>query len=145
MESLFFQKAPHGIVLPDEESIEIFKNFSAGDVFKANHWKARNYLFHRKLFALAQVITRNNPRWPNPYELIKAVQLDIGSTDLIKDLEGNVKKVPKSLKFEKMGEVEFSRLFSDFADVLMANLYLLLPGMSKQAFHNQVLRILSFT
>ena len=68
--------------------------------------------------------------------------MDIGSVTIEKRLSGEVIQTPKSLKFVKMGEVEFRKLFSDCANLMLANLNLLLPGMSKDDFNRQVQHIL---
>ncbi len=139
---LFLTKQGFGVTPSDDESYKIFLNFKVGTIFKADHWKDRFYAQHKKIFLLAQIVTNNNPKWPDPYHFIKTMQMDIGSVTIEKRLSGEVIQTPKSLKFVKMGEVEFRKLFSDCANLMLANLNLLLPGMSKDDFNRQVQNIL---
>ena len=139
---LFLTKQGFGVTPSDDESYKIFLNFKIGTIFRADHWKDRFYAQHKKIFLLAQIVTNNNPKWPDPYHFIKTIQMDIGSVTIEKRLSGEVIQTPKSLKFAKMGEVEFRKLFSDCANLMLANLNLLLPGMSKDDFNRQVQNIL---
>lgn len=139
---LFLTKQGFGVTPSDDESYKIFLNFKIGTIFRADHWKDRFYAQHKKIFLLAQIVTNNNPKWPDPYHFIKTMQMDIGSVTIEKRLSGEVIQTPKSLKFVKMGEVEFRKLFSDCANLMLANLNLLLPGMSKDDFNRQVQNIL---
>lgn len=134
MKELFFTKQNYRAMPSDDESIKIYKNFPVGAIFRAGHWKDRNYLFHKKLFRLVKLVTDNNPKFPNPYHLIKALQLDIGSVDIVKKLSGEVLQYPKSLKFKTMGAVEFAELYKDIRTVMEANLHILLPGLPVNEF-----------
>lgn len=142
MKELFFTKQGFGVTPSDEQSIEIYKNFPIGTIFRADHWKDRAYWQHKKLFKLAQIVTNNNPRFPDPYNFIKTMQFDVGSVDLARKMSGEIVQVPKSIKFKNMGEVEFRKLFSDCVNLMLANLNILLPGMNENDFNNQVQLIL---
>ena len=139
---LFLTKQEFGVLPSDDEAARIFRNFKIGTIFRADHWKERFYSQHKKLFLLAKIVTDNNPKWPDPYHFIKTMQLDIGSVTLEKKLSGEVVQTPKSLKFKSMGEVEFRKLFSDCANVMLAHLNILLPGMPEAEFQRQVNYIL---
>lgn len=142
MKELFFTKQAFGLTPSDDQSIEIYKNFPVGQIFRADHWMERAYWQHKKLFKLAQVVTNNSQRFTDPYQLIKTMQLDIGSVDIIKRMSGEVVQAPKSIKFKNMKEVEFRKLFSDCVNLMLANLYILLPGMKEDDFNRQVQLIL---
>jgi hypothetical protein len=139
---LFLVKNKFSVNPLDEDSEEIFRNFKHGTIFRADHWQERAVWQHRKMFRLAQIVTNNSDKWPDPYHFIKTMQFDVGSVDLEKNLRGEIKQVPKSIKFKSMGEVEFRKLFSDCVNLMLANLNMLLPGMSEQEFNNQVNYIL---
>lgn len=135
---LFLIKTEFGVMPDGDESKEIFRDFKFGTIFKADHWKERAYWKHKRLFLLAGIVTGNNPKWPDPYHFIKTMQMDVKSVTVERRLSGEVIEVPKSLKFDKMGEVEFNKLFSDCVNLMLANLNMLLPGMSESEFNNQV-------
>lgn len=139
---LFLAKKEYGIIPVDEQSIEIFQKLNVNDILKAEYWKERAYWFHQKLFRLAQIVTDNSKVFTDPYLFIKALQFDVGSVKLIKRLTGEIVQEPKSIKFNRMDEIEFRKLFSDCANVMLANLHILLPGMKEHEFNQQVQRIL---
>lgn len=134
MEKLFFQKADFGIIPADDESIEIYKNFSVGDVFAADHWKNRNYEFHKKLFRLLNLVCKNSDRYPKPYHLLKVLQFDTKHVDVFRMLDGEMKQTPKSIKFSKMGAVAFAELYRDIRTAMEQGLHILLPGMDPVEF-----------
>lgn len=131
---LFLVKKEFGLTPFDQESIEIYSRIEYGSSLRADTWKERNVKFHRKLFRLAKKITDNNPNFTDPYFLIKAIQLDINSVDMFKDIRGDVMQTPKSLKFKKMGNVQFSKLYIDVRNMIEQNLNILLPGVTQQRF-----------
>ncbi len=145
MKELFLVKNKFSINPLDDDSQEIFGNFEYGTIFRCDHWKERAVWQNRKLYLLAQIVTKNNPKWPDPYHFIKTMQMDIKSVSIEKRMSGEVVEIPKSLKFKSMGEVEFRKLFSDCANLMLANLYLLLPGMKEVEFNRQVENILRLT
>ena len=142
MKELFFTKQGFGVQPSDDASIEIYKNFPVGTIFRADHWKDRAYWQHKKMFKLAQIVTNNNSNFPDPYHFIKSMQFDTGSVDIERKMSGEVVQVPKSIKFKSMGEIEFRKLFSDCVNLMLANLNILLPGMREDDFNRQVQLIL---
>ncbi len=142
---LFLVKNEFGVKPLDSESSRIYRNFEYGSIFHVDHWKDRKIWNHRKLFLLAQIVTNNNQKWTDPYHFIKTMQLDIGSVTIEKKLSGEVVQTPKSLKFRTMGEAEFKKLFSDCANLMLANLNMLLPGMHPDDFNKQVMRIVELS
>ncbi len=134
MKKLFFQKADFGIIPADEDSIEIYKNFSVGDIFAADHWKERNYKFHKKLFRLLGLVTKNSDKWGNAYHLLKVLQFDTEHVDVFRKIDGEMKQTPKSISFQKMGAVAFAELYRDIRTVMEQGLHILLPGMDPIEF-----------
>jgi hypothetical protein len=142
MKELFLVKNQFNVNPLDDDSIEIYRNFPFGTIFRADHWQERKVFQHRALFLLAKIVSDNNPKWPDPYNFIKTMQLDVKSVIPVKKLSGEVVEEPKSIKFKNMGNVEFRKLFSDCANLLLENLPLLLPKMSPEEFYSQVNYIL---
>ncbi len=134
MKKLFFQKADFGIIPADDESIEIYKNFSVGDIFAAEHWKARNYEFHKKLFRLLNLVVKNSSTWTNAYHLLKVLQFDTKHLDVFRKIDGEMKQTPKSIKFKNMGAVEFAELYKDIRTAMEQGLHILLPEMDPVDF-----------
>lgn len=142
MRELFLVKNQFGTSPLDDDSIEIYRNFKFGSIFRADHWQERKVFQHRALFLLSKIVSDNNSKWPDPYNFIKTMQLDVKSVVPIKRLSGEVVEEPKSIKFKSMGNVEFRQLFSDCANLMLANLNILLPGMKESEFQAKVNYIL---
>lgn len=133
-EQLFFIKSNSGIVPADDVSIEILKNFSVGSVFGADHWKERNYVFHKKLFRLLNLVCKNSDKYPKPYHLLKVLQFDTRHVDVFRMLDGEMKQTPSSIKFKNMGAIAFAELYKDIRTVMETGLHILLPGMDPVEF-----------
>lgn len=142
LQELFLVKNQFGTAPLDDDSADLWKTFKFGSIISVDLWQERKVFQHRALFLLAKIITDNNPKWPDPYSFIKTMQLDIKSVVPVRHMDGRVVEHPKSLKFKSMGNREFMKLFSDCANLILANLHLLLPGMGEQEFNNQVNYIL---
>lgn len=142
MRELFLVKNQFGTSPIDDDSMEIYCKFKLGSIFKIDHWQDRKVFQHRALFLLASIVSENNPKWPDPYNFIKTMQLDVKSVVPVKRLSGEVVEEPKSIKFKNMGNVEFMKLYSDCANLMLANLNMLLPGMSPNEFNSKVNYIL---
>ena len=134
MKELFFAKTDFGIIPADTESIEIYRNFSVGDIFRADHWKSRNYEFHKKLFRLLNLVCKNSTVYTNPYHLLKVLQFDTKHLDVFRMIDGEMRQLPKSIKFKNMGAVAFAELYRDIRAAMEQGLNILLPGMDKGQF-----------
>ena len=126
----------------DDDAKRIFDTFQIGQKFEVVPWKDRNVGFHRKLFALLNLVVHNNSNWKAAYFLLKLIQMDIGSVDIGKDMNGIIVQFPKSIAFKSMSEPTFTKLFSDIVNYMLANLTILLPGMSRELFNVYVQSIL---
>ena len=139
-------KSKSSAVPADDDAQELFFKLKQGTIIAGETWTERAYWYHKKCFRLACVVTKNNPgAYNDPYNFIKGLQFDVGSVNMVKRLSGEIVQTPKSIKFNKMSQNEFQKLFSDFVDVMMANLDILIPGMSQGQFHNIVLEIMALT
>lgn len=145
MSAKIFLKKIHNAAIPNtSEDEEHFNSFKIGQKFETIPWSERNYEFHKKLFALLNIVTSRNMRWKNPYILLKAIQFDIGSVDIIRDINDQIKTMPKSIAFKNMSEIEFTTLFNDIVNFMLANLDVLVPGMSEYQYRSYVERVLLF-
>lgn len=144
-ETIFLEKiSGKAVIAADDNSKEIFDTFKIGQKFEVKPWKDRNYGFHKKLFELLNIVVHRNPNWKKSHFLLKLIQLDIGSVEVGKDFQGNVKELPKSIAFRNMSEPSFTRLFNDVANHILKYLDVLLPGMSEAEYKTLVERILTF-
>lgn len=82
--------------------------------------KVRNYKFHKKFFALINLVFDNQEIYNNIEHLRKELIIASGHYDLIFDLEtGQQKKEAQSIKFSSMDEIEFNKLYSDVLKIIV--------------------------
>lgn|SRR3990167_1596930 len=100
-------------------SIDYVDSMQQNVVYSAEMRKPRNPKFHNLVFALAKCALDNMPesraywRHYTPYDFIKALQLEIGATEKMIKLNGEVVQVPLSIAFESMDENEFEKTIAE--------------------------------
>ena len=77
--------------------------------------KARNPHFHRLMFAVLNKTIENVPEDSpfanmDAYQLLKAIQFEIGAVEMVRKMSGEMVMVPKSVAFEAMDEIEFNEV-----------------------------------
>lgn len=77
----------------------------------------RNINFHRKWFALLNLVVDNTEKFKDVNHLRMILAIECGwYEELINPLSGEVTIVPKSISFSSMGQDEFSELYSKSLD-----------------------------
>ncbi len=141
---IFLEKVPTAAIPVDDDAKRIFDTFGIGQKFEVIPWKERNYRFHKKIFALLNLVIEHNRNWKSAYFLLKLIQIDIGDVDVGKDMNGVIVQFPKSIAFKSMSEPVFTKLFSKTVQHMLDNLALLVPGISRAQFNSFVEKILAF-
>ena len=73
--------------------------------------RARNPLFHRKVFAVAKCICDNIETGDDAYMMIKRCMVEAGEVVHVKLLSGEYAYIPKSISYDEMDQAEFERVF----------------------------------
>ena len=147
-----FVKASGGILVPaNEETGENMERYRLGDLLRSNFAKARNGQFHRKFFALLDVgydsgepeaiVTDWGIPQKNREQFRSQVIIMAGFYETVFSLQGKFRVVPKSISFSKMEEHEFSKLYSEVANVILERV---LTNYTKADLDNRVQQVLSF-
>ena len=105
--------------LPDDE--QKLSKWKFGDVLQCEVKKPRNVLFHRKFFALINVVFTNQDKYTNQEDLLTEIKLKTGHYKEHITTKGNVVYLPKSISFAQMDEMEFSMFYSKTIDVVLKN------------------------
>lgn len=95
--------------------------------------KPRNYKFHKKFFALIELVYQNQEIYNNKEHLRKDLTISAGFYDIRHNFEGVEIYEPKSISFANMDEVEFSELYNRFIDVVVQWL-----GIDKQSIIDEI-------
>lgn len=142
MSNFFLQKLNKQFLPADEHSEEIAKKFDEGCVFRCEAWKERNYLFHKKYFALLAVAFENQDKYDNGEAFRKEVIMRAGYYEKHVHLTGQASYTAKSISFKSMDEMEFEKLYQTSIDVILKHF---LVGMEGEKLKEEVDRIVSFS
>jgi len=144
-----------GVLMPASDAdTETLANIAEGETVRADIKRPRNVAFHKKYFALLDVLFDifdpqvPEEKWYNgvkPIKNRKRFRKDIaimtGFSEMVVDIKGNCKAEAKSISFGSMDETEFSELYSKTIDYGLARIA---KGKTRAELDNWVNQILSF-
>lgn len=110
---IFLTKALSGLVGADEEAKEAMKRWKVGETLKCSVKKPRDYRNHKRYFALLNLTFENQERYTSFEHFRKAVQIAAGHVDELVTLEGEIVLIPKSIAYDALDEMEFSKVFGE--------------------------------
>lgn len=132
MNDLYVHKKFGTLVPCSESDGEVIQHLPEGEVFKVSFSRPRNAKFHRKYFALLDILFEifNPPPIvsqggkPMPYEPVmknrerfrKDIAIACGHYFLVVNIRGEVRAEAKSISFASMDEVEFAALYNRTLD-----------------------------
>lgn len=102
-----------------DSDYEKMKHIKANDAVEVEIKKPRNIKFHRKFFALIEMVYQNQERYNNKEELRYDLIVASGHYTKRVNLDGEEIEIPDSISFSKMDEIEFNRLYSNVIDVII--------------------------
>lgn len=102
-----------------DSDYEIMKKIKVGDLLQCDIKKPRNYMFHKKYFALINLVFDNQEGYRDVTSLRNAINIEIGYYTLCNSLDGEFTKIPDSISFAKMDEAEFNNLYSKTIDTIV--------------------------
>jgi len=93
-----------------------FQKITQNVVYCYEYFKPRNPLFHKKVFAIARTVIENSSEgsaWngKEPKLFIKSCMWEAGITEIMQLIGGEVKLIPKSIKFSEMDNEEFEKVY----------------------------------
>jgi len=95
------------------------KKLKAGELYKCEVKQPRNIGFHRKFFALINMLFQNQEIYNSSDRLRKDLIIEAGYFEEWADLQGVMQREAKSISFAKMKEDEFQSLYSNVIDVIV--------------------------
>lgn len=119
MASLFLKKTLTGFAPNDEPSVEVWKRYKLGEVYRAGIVKPRSYQHHKLAMALLSLTYGNLPeqyesRWPTFQAFRRAIAEAAGHVDEYVTVDGEVRTVGRSLSYDSIpDDVEFGRVIAD--------------------------------
>ena len=111
----------NGVLKPAYDSdYELVKKIPLNEPITFEWSKPRNYKFHKKFFALINLVYQNQEQYNNIEHLRKELTICAGHYDLIFDLDtGQQKKEAQSIKFSSIDEIEFNKIYNDVLEVVV--------------------------
>jgi hypothetical protein len=98
--------------------VDAWSKIKEGKMYCMRYKSDRNYLHHKKLFAIAKLIIDNLPEghvWEGkpPYILIKSTELELGYFEPVLRMNGKIEMQPESIDFEHWGQEKFEQFYED--------------------------------
>lgn len=98
---------------------ESAKKIPLNEPFEIEYKKKRNYKFHKKFFALVNMVFQNQERYTNIGHLRRDLTIEAGYYDVTHNLQGVEILEPKSISFASMDDIQFSEFYSSVIDVIV--------------------------
>ncbi len=102
-----------------DSDFEKAKKIPLNEPFTVTYVKKRNARFHKKFFALINMVYQNQELYNNYDELREHLTIASGYFNLTHDLDGCEQKKAKSISFASMDETEFSDLYNAVIDTII--------------------------
>ncbi len=130
-------KTADGKLIPSsEKSIKIFNKVKIDQEILIDYKAKRNLQFHKKGFALLNLVFQNQDRYTNLEDLRVEFRLKAGYYTEHITTKGKLIYIPKSMAFSEMDENEFEELYSKFIDIALQHFV----KMDKRDFEDAILR-----
>lgn len=102
-----------------DSDYEKLKKIKVGEFLKCEIKKPRNVKFHKKFFALINMIFDNQEVYKNVDRLRKDLTIEAGFYDEWVDFQGVIQREAKSISFSKMKQDEFDNLYNRVLDEIV--------------------------
>ena len=112
-----------------DEDWEIYNKLSTDETFYFEIKKVRNPSLHRKFFALLKIGYTNLPEQyesicPNSEVFRSQMLIMAGHCIITYDFDGNEHIGAKSINFETVDDIEFSKIYSDVLNVMLRKVFI---------------------
>ena len=142
MPDFFMLKDLEQRLLPDDDTGRAYlKRLKPGEPVLVNVKKPRNIKFHRKFFALLQIAFDNQDKYDDFEAFRKEVTMRAGHWQEHVHVTGAVSYTAKSIAFHNMDELEFSQLYSQAIDAIIAYF---MPDTDPEELNRAVEEVLGF-
>lgn len=105
-------KTPLGLKPCDDVDLKKVNKIPNGEIVVLEYKQPRNYIFHKKLFALLDLMYENEDLTLTKDEYRNEVLIAAGQFNSYLGFNGEVVRKPYSLKFAKMDETEFQDVYN---------------------------------
>lgn len=129
------------VLLPSlPQDAELLEGIGFGEILEVEIKRPRNGKFHRKFFALLQVV-KESTDYDNVEQILLLLKLKLGHYETIVNTNGKPIYYPKSISFAKMEQPEFEQFYSQSVNVILRDF---VPNWTQQDIEQAVDRIIRF-
>lgn len=132
MARMYLKRTLSGFAPADEPSMEVWKKFKQGEAYRADVVKPRSYLHHKLCFALLNLTYANQERWNNFESFRKAIAIAAGHTEELMTVHGEIIRLPKSLSYDALDEIEFTQVMGTMMSVCAEILGMTAPELEPE-------------
>lgn len=133
-----------GILVPDRAPDEEFvRKMKMGEVIVGDFKKPRNGAFHRKAFALCQIMFDSQERFPTMDAMLRDIKIKTGHYDHYITSDGEVVYCPRSISYREMDAHAFDEWYPKLVDLALKD-PIYLRGMDADALEEELQRRLNF-
>lgn len=126
-----------------DEDREAIMGLQAGKAYGFDFKLVRNYQFHKKFFALVDVVVQYHEAFDNTDKALEAVKIAAGHVDWLPNpTTGELYPRTRSISFAKMDELAFRKFYSNSIDGILKHI---LPQLDAQAIERAVDEVAGFT
>ena len=125
-----------GLEPVDEAGSDLLRRIKQQDVVRVEITKPRNGRFHRKFFALLTLVWSASGEWTTVEDLLLELKVRLGLVEeVVIRGTGEIVKIPGSISFANMDELEFGVFFES----AMRELCEMAGGIEYETLRNEVL------
>ena len=124
----------HGLYPVDESGEAVIRKFASGEVVSINVTRPRNVAFHRKFFAMLNIILQNQDAFKSIDDLLELTKLRTGHCHTVLTKAGEV-KITDSISFAAMDQDAFNDFYQRACAWVCEEV---IPGLSQQDLDAEV-------
>ena len=113
------KKLNNSLACAFDNDLENIKKLPLNEVVEVEIKRKRNIKFHKKFFALINLVFQNQEVYTNIEHLRKDLIIASGHYELRHNFEGVEITEAKSISFANMDELEFGELYNSLLDVIV--------------------------
>lgn len=110
MARMYLRKTLSGFVPADAPSLEVARKFKLNEVYRSDVVKPRSYRHHKLIMALLNLTYANQEMYTDFERFRKSVAVEAGHVEELVMPDGEIIRLPMSINYDTLDEVEFTRV-----------------------------------
>ncbi len=128
-----------GLHAIDAGGVQAIKKLKPDEIVIVEMKRARNPKYHRKFFALLNLVFGNQSRFHSLDELLDAIKCYVGHCRTMRMRDGTEYRIPKSISFAKMDQSAFDVFYNRVVDMICREV---LPRVKREDLERELAEIL---